>query len=122
MRTSHACFGRTELDGHFWPDLAVELATYAPLGTYNPTSPINPSANRWRVSPAVNFSHTPDDGWTWVETYISGRCGETSIDGPGQDNMANTLRVDAGMGLRLWRDADRQARSIANRFRSASAQ
>ena len=32
--------------------------------------------------------------------------GETSIDGLGQDNMANTLRVGVGMGLRLWRCAD----------------
>ena len=26
--------------------------------------------------------------------------------GAGQDNMANTLRIGAGMGLRLWRGAD----------------
>jgi hypothetical protein len=32
--------------------------------------------------------------------------GETSIDGLSQDNMANTLRVGVGMGLRLWRGAD----------------
>jgi len=32
--------------------------------------------------------------------------GETSIDGIDQDNMANTLRIGAGMGLRLWRGAD----------------
>ena len=35
-----------------------------PLGTYNPTSPINPSANRWMVSPTINYSYTPDRGWT----------------------------------------------------------
>ena len=27
-------------------------------------------------------------------------------DGIDQDNMANTLRIGAGMGLRLWRGAD----------------
>ena len=131
---------------------SFHLLVTTPLGTYNPTSPINPSANRWMVSPTVNFSYTPDEGWTWIETYVSGRFftdndnyrvngaqtlsqkpilrleehvsrnvtdalwlsldafynvgGETSIDGLGQDNMANTLRVGAGMGLRLWRGAD----------------
>jgi Putative MetA-pathway of phenol degradation len=131
---------------------SFHLLVTTPLGTYNPTSPINPSANRWMVSPTVNFSYTPDEGWTWVETYVSGRLftdnnnyrvngaqtlsqkpilrleehvsrnvtdalwlsldafynvgGETSIDGLGQDNMANTLRVGAGMGMRLWRGAD----------------
>ena len=104
------------------------------------------------VSPTVNFSYTPDQGWTWAETYVSARFftdnddylvngaqtlsqkpilrleehlsrnlsdnlwlsldayynvgGETSIDAIEQDNMANTLRVGAGMGLRLWRGAD----------------
>ena len=131
---------------------SFHLLVTTPIGTYNPTSPINPSANRWMVSPTVNFSYTPDQGWSWIETYVSGRFftdnnnylvngaqtlsqkpilrleehlsrnvtnalwlsldafynlgGETSIDGFGQDNMANTLRVGAGLGLRLWRGAD----------------
>jgi hypothetical protein len=131
---------------------SFHLLVTTPLGTYNPTSPINPSANRWMVSPTVNFSYTPDQGWTWAETYVSARFftdnndylvngaqtlsqkpilrleehlsrnlsdslwlsldayynvgGETSIDAIEQDNMANTLRVGAGMGLRLWRGAD----------------
>ena len=131
---------------------SFHLLVTTPLGTYNPTSPINPSANRWMISPTVNLSYTPDEGWTWVETYVSGRFfsdndnyrvngaqtlsqkpilrleehlsrnvtdalwlsldafynlgGETSIDGFGQDNMANTLRIGAGLGLRLWRGAD----------------
>ena len=131
---------------------SFHLLVTTPIGTYNPASPINPSANRWMVSPTVNFSYTPDQGWTWIETYVSGRFfsdngnyrvggaqtlsqrpllrleehlsrnltdalwlsldafynvgGETSIDGFGQDNMANTLRVGAGLGLRLWRGAD----------------
>jgi hypothetical protein len=123
-----------------------------PLGTYNATSPLNPSANRWAISPTVNYSYTPDRGRTWLETYVTALLftdnnnfrvggaqtlsqnpifrleghashnltdalwlsadayynvgGETSIDGTGQDNMANTLRIGAGMGLRLWRGAD----------------
>jgi hypothetical protein len=52
---------------------SFHLLVTTPLGTYNPTSPINPSANRWMVSPTVNFSYTPDEGWSWVETYVSGR-------------------------------------------------
>ena len=52
---------------------SFHLLVTTPLGTYNPTSPINPSANRWMVSPTVNFSYTPDEGWTWIETYVSGR-------------------------------------------------
>ena len=131
---------------------SFHLLVTTPLGTYQPSSPINPSANRWMISPTVNFSYTPDQGWTWLETYVSGRVftdngsflvngaqtltqrpllrledhvsrnltdalwlsadayfnlgGETSIDGIDQDNMANTLRIGAGMGLRLWRGAD----------------
>jgi Putative MetA-pathway of phenol degradation len=131
---------------------SFHLLVTTPLGTYQPSSPINPSANRWMVSPTVNYSYTPDHGWTWIETYVSGRLfsdnnnylvngsqtlsqrpilrleehvsrnltgalwlsadayynlgGETNIDGIAQDNMANTLRIGGGMGLRLWRGAD----------------
>jgi Putative MetA-pathway of phenol degradation len=131
---------------------SFHLLVTTPLGTYNPASPINPSANRWMISPTVNFSYTPDRGWTWIETYVSGRIfsdnrnylvneaqtlsqkpilrleehlsrnvtdgfwlsvdayynlgGETSIDSIEQFNMANTLRIGGGAGLRLWRGAD----------------
>ena len=132
---------------------SFHLYVGTPLGTYNASSPINPSANRWTISPTINYSYTPDRGRTWLETYVTALLfsdnnnflvngaqtlsqnpilrleghasrnltdalwlsadayynvgGETSIDGTGQDNMANTLRVGAGMGLRLWRGADR---------------
>jgi hypothetical protein len=131
---------------------SFHLYVGTPIGTYNATSPINPSANRWTISPTVNYSYTPDQGRTWLETYVTALLfadngnfrvggaqtlsqnpifrleehvshnltdalwlsvdayynvgGETSIDGTGQDNMANTLRIGAGMGLRLWRGAD----------------
>ena len=52
---------------------SFHLLVTTPLGTYHPNSPINPSANRWMISPTVNFSYTPDQGWTWIETYVSGR-------------------------------------------------
>jgi hypothetical protein len=131
---------------------SFHLYVGTPLGTYNATSLINPSANRWTISPTINYSYTPDKGRTWLETYLSAQFftdnndfrvggaqmlsqnpifrveehlshnltdalwlsadayynvgGETSIDGTSQDNMANTLRVGAGMGLRIWRGAD----------------
>ena len=52
---------------------SFHLLVTTPLGTYQPNSPINPSANRWMISPTVNFSYTPDQGWSWIETYVSGR-------------------------------------------------
>jgi hypothetical protein len=46
-----------------------------------------------------------DSLWLSLDVYYNvGR--ETSVDGIEQDNMANTLKVGAGMGLRLWRGAD----------------
>src|SRR5580704_14886701 len=50
---------------------SFHLLVTTPIGTYNPTSPINPSANRWMVSPTINYSYTPDHGWTWIETYFT---------------------------------------------------
>lgn len=140
--------------GSFVPQTfsSFHLLVTTPLGNYKPSSPINPSANRWMISPTVNFSYTPDKGWTWIETYVSGRFfsdnndyhvngartlsqrpllrleehlsrniipslwlsadayynlgAETAIDGIEQDNMADTLRIGAGMGRRLWRGAE----------------
>ena len=131
---------------------SFHLYVGTPLGSYNATSPINPSANRWMISPTVNYSYTPDQGRTWLETYVTAQLftdnnnffvngtrtlsqnpifrveehvsrnltdkvwlsadayynvgGETGIDGMPQGNAANTLRLGAGLGLRLWRGAD----------------
>jgi hypothetical protein len=52
---------------------SFHLLVTTPLGTYDANSPVNPSADRWMVSPTVNFSYTPDHGWTWVETYVTGQ-------------------------------------------------
>jgi hypothetical protein len=138
----------------FTPQTFASFHLYigTPLGTYNASSPINPSTNRWTVSPTINYSYTPNQGRTWVETYISGELftdndnfqfngaqtlsqnpilrveehvsqnlsdalwlsadayynvgGETKIDGAAQDNMANTLRIGAGAGLRVWRGGE----------------
>jgi hypothetical protein len=131
---------------------SFHLYVGTPLGTYNAASPVNPSTNRWTILPTVNYSYTPDQGRTWIETYVSAELftdnndfrvngahtlsqnpifraeehvshnltdvlwlsadayynvgGETKIDGIDQDDMANTLRIGAGLGLRLWRGAD----------------
>ena len=50
---------------------SFHLYVGTPLGTYNASSPINPSANRWTISPTINYSYTPDRGWTWLETYVT---------------------------------------------------
>ena len=123
-----------------------------PLGTYDPESTLNPSSNRWTFFPTINYSYTPDHGWTWLETYCSTKVftknadyrvgnasrltqkplflieghasrnitpalwlsadayynvgGETSIDGVGKRDAANTLRLGTGMGLRIWAGVD----------------
>lgn len=143
-----------EAFAHFVPRTfaSFHLFVGTPLGEYEPRRALNPSANRWTVRPTVNFSYTPDRGWTWLETYVSVAAftpnnafqaggasrltqhplfileghasrnvtpriwlsadayynvgGETSIDGVRQDNAADTLRLGAGMGARLWPGGD----------------
>ena len=50
---------------------SFHLFVGTPLGEYEPRRALNPSANRWTLRPTVNFSYTPDRGWTWLETYVS---------------------------------------------------
>jgi hypothetical protein len=50
-----------------------------------------------------HVSHNLTDAlWLSADAYYNVG-GETSIDGISQDNMANTLRVGAGMGTHLAR-------------------
>jgi hypothetical protein len=53
------------------PFASFHLFVATPLGKYEPAAPLNPSANRWTFFPTVNYSYTPDRGWTWLETYLS---------------------------------------------------
>jgi Putative MetA-pathway of phenol degradation len=131
---------------------SFHLFVGTPLGEYEPSRALNPSANRWTIRPTVNFSYTPDRGWTWLETYVSVAAftpnnafqaggasrltqnplgiveghasrnitpriwlsadayynigGETSIDAIRQGNAADTLRLGAGIGARLWPGGD----------------
>jgi hypothetical protein len=50
---------------------SFHFAVSTPLGKYDPTNPLNPSANRWTLAPTVNYSYTPDQGWTRLEVYLS---------------------------------------------------
>ncbi len=52
----------------FW---GFHLFVGTPLGEYEPTRVLNPSANRWTIRPTINYSYTPDRGWTWLETYVT---------------------------------------------------
>lgn len=70
--------------------------------------------NNYQVNGARTLSQKPmllveehvsrnitDRLWLSADAYYNVG-GETSIDGLEQDNMANTLRIGAGMGLTLW--------------------
>jgi Putative MetA-pathway of phenol degradation len=59
---------------------SFHLAVTTPLGTYDPTDPLNPSANRWMINPTINYSYTPDQGWTWLEVYLATRVFTTNGD------------------------------------------
>jgi hypothetical protein len=59
--------------GSFVPKTFSSFHLYVgtPLGEYAPERALNPSANRWTINPTVNYSYTPDRGWTWLEAYVS---------------------------------------------------
>jgi hypothetical protein len=59
---------------------SFHLFVGTPLGKYDPANPLNPSANRWTFFPTVNYSYTPDQGWTWLETYLSTKVFTTNAD------------------------------------------
>jgi Putative MetA-pathway of phenol degradation len=68
--------------GSFVPQTfaSFHLFVGTPVGTYDPTDPLSPSSNRWTFVPTVNYSYTPDKGWTWLETYLSTRVFTTNAD------------------------------------------
>jgi len=59
---------------------SFHLFVGTPLGKYNPTNPLNPSSNRWTFFPTLNYSYTPNQGWTWLETYLSTKVFTTNPD------------------------------------------
>ncbi len=68
--------------GSFVPQTysSFHLLVATPLGKYEPENPLNPSANRWTFFPTVNYSYTPDEGWTWLETSLSTKVFTTNPD------------------------------------------
>jgi hypothetical protein len=96
------------------PFASFHLFVAAPLGKYDPENPLNPSANRWTFFPTVNYSYTPDRGWTWLETYVA-----TKIFTPNTDyRVAGASRLtqkplflaeghgSRNLTLALWFSAD----------------
>ena len=59
---------------------SFHLFVATPLGKYEPAAALNPSSNRWTFFPTVNYSYTPDEGWTWLETYLSTKVFTTNPD------------------------------------------
>jgi hypothetical protein len=62
------------------PFSSFHLFVGTPLGEYEPANPLNPSSNRWTIFSTVNYSYTPDQGWTWLETYLSAKLFTTNAD------------------------------------------
>jgi len=58
------------------------MATF-PTGAYNPNRSVNVGSNRWSLSPTINYSYTPDAGWTWLELYATTRVFGDNDDAPG---------------------------------------
>src|SRR6056297_2239288 len=58
------------------------MATF-PTGAYNPNRSVNVGSNRWNLSPTINYSYTPDAGWTWLELYATTRVFGDNDDAPG---------------------------------------
>ncbi|QQC68001.1 transporter (plasmid) [Paraburkholderia ginsengisoli] len=85
-----------------------------PLGEYDPTNALNPSSNRWTFRPTINYSYTPDQGRTWLETYVSAAIFTTNGDyrvGNASDLTQKPLFVIEGHASRnvtstLWLSAD----------------
>ena len=66
------------------------MATF-PTGAYDTNKAVNTGSNRWSLSPTVNYSYTPDAGWTWLEIYATARVFGDNTDAPG---AAATLEQD----------------------------
>jgi hypothetical protein len=52
---------------------SFHLTVNAPLGSYDRNAAVNTGANRWVVSPLINYSITPDKGASWIDLYAGGQ-------------------------------------------------
>ncbi|MGM0661476.1 MAG: transporter, partial [Pseudomonadota bacterium] len=62
---------------------SFHLTATFPTGAYDPDSRVNVGSNRWSLSPTINYSYTPDAGWTWLELYATTRVFGDNDDAPG---------------------------------------
>jgi hypothetical protein len=93
---------------------SVHVVVLAPTGRYDASNPINPSSNRWTFYPTVNYSYTPDKGWSWLELYLSTKLFTTNrtFGSAGTSNLTQKAlylaEVHASRNLirRLWVSAD----------------
>jgi hypothetical protein len=67
---------------------SLHLVGTAPLGRYNAQKFVNTGANRWSFTPTINYSYTPDAGWTWLELYVSGKFFSENNDGFGGSRLS----------------------------------
>jgi len=70
---------------------SFHLMTTFPTGSYDSNRLVNTGSNRWSISPTINYSYTPDAGWTWLEVYATARVFGDNTDAPG---AAATLEQD----------------------------
>jgi hypothetical protein len=87
---------------------SFHLVGTVPTGNYNPDAPLNIGSNRWTLTPTVNYSNTPDAGWTWIEGYASARLtGDNDDTGVSQDPVFLLEgHVSRNVNKRLWLSAD----------------
>jgi hypothetical protein len=79
-----------------------------PTGDYDADAPLNIGSNRWTLTPTVNYSYTPDAGWTWIEAYASARIIGDDDDADVSQDPVYLLEahVSRNINKRLWLSAD----------------
>lgn len=88
------------------------LATF-PTGAYDSDRPVNVGSNRWSLAPTINYSYTPDAGWTWLEVYATARVFGDNTDALGaadsleQDTLYQIeLHASRNLTSNFWLTAD----------------
>ena len=71
---------------------SFHLMSTFPTGAYDSDKRVNVGSNRWSLAPTINYSYTPDAGWTWLEAYATLRFFGDNTDAPG---TADALKQDA---------------------------
>jgi hypothetical protein len=87
---------------------SFHLVGTVPTGDYDADAPLNIGSNRWTLTPTVNYSYTPDAGWTWIEAYASARIIGDDDDADVSQDPVYLLEahVSRNINKRLWLSAD----------------